>query len=404
MTRVAGATREPRGLRPAASSWVAVGHLAVYLLWVEVPWRHGASVGARWGDPPGGGPTSHVLDVRGVFASPPKRVTHEASVDLGSPVLGGLAALGGEVEGADGGVRAGPALVVAAIVKDEGPYLAEWVHFHVCMAGADHVLVVDHGSTPRRSAREGLKAIKRVTVYEVDGALRNPQVGVYNALLGVASEAGAEWIALLDVDEFLWAPGGGTAKDALRSNLFRHAPAVAVHWHVFGTSGHASLGSEPRVVETLLWRAGGADAGFKSVVRPRAVAAMHVHAPSRMARPGWLAVDERGLPVEGTDPDGAKGPRRRLGPPAGDVLRVNHYRLKSREDVQRRWARGGVNLDGHALLSPRGDADREAFVVRWDANEVHDSAASAAFTALCLHQGANSSNKSKVVDRRAGVV
>ena len=373
-----------RALLPLAA------HLAAYLVWVEAPGS--SSAGARWGDPPGMGPSSHPMDVRGALAFPPLTGARAPRVALGAPVLGGL--------GADALAGSPGALVVAGIVRDEGPYLAEWVAFHACVAGARHVLLVDHGSGEERSARVALReeaARGLVTVFEVDGGVRNPQVGAYNALLEVARRAGAAWVAFLDADEFLYAPGqaGRGAVAARLATAFATAPAVAVHWYVYGTSGLASLGGE-QVVGTLRRRARGADAGFKSIVRPEAVGAMHVHGPSRMTRPGWLPVDERFLPVQRTDPDGARGPGRRLGPPPGDALRVNHYRLKSREDVRRRWARGGVNLDGHDALSPRGDAEREAFVARWDANDVRDEGAWNAFRALCSPAAASGTTRKRV--------
>ena len=46
----------------------------------------------------------------------------------------------------------------------------------------------------------------------------------------------SRWIAFIDLDEFLFAPGDESLADVLRE--YEQWPAVALRWAMFGTSGH----------------------------------------------------------------------------------------------------------------------------------------------------------------------
>ena len=58
----------------------------------------------------------------------------------------------------------------------------------------------------------------------------------------VRSRDRARWVAFLDIDEFLFAPGGSSLTDTLADHD-RH-PGVVAHWQVYGSSGH--LVDDPR--------------------------------------------------------------------------------------------------------------------------------------------------------------
>ena len=98
----------------------------------------------------------------------------------------------------------GPRLAIGAIVRNEGPYLLEWIAFHRVL-GVDRFFIADNGSTDdgggaARRARRGRASCGHLPFPDRPG--RRPQLPAYAAILR-RHGAEADWIAFIDADEFL---------------------------------------------------------------------------------------------------------------------------------------------------------------------------------------------------------
>jgi len=274
------------------------------------------------------------------------------------------------------------ALAVCAIFRDEAPVLAEWVLFHRLMGVErfylyDNGSVDDPGSVLRPFVEEGWLEHRPWPIPFRESAARK----AYADALARARGA-VRWLACIDIDEFLFAPQGGTLPSVLRG--FEAHPGVVVRWQCYGSSGQVARTDEP-VISRFRRRA---EAGWvrnrrvKSIVDPeRALEPANCH--HFRYRDGALAVTERMAPVAITPRSrwkkrlrplyGCLGPLLRwLDPFAGaditsrdisvDVLRINHYPVKSREE-----------FDAKARLKEgKGRYDGVDYFAYHDRNEVHD--------------------------------
>lgn len=132
-------------------------------------------------------------------------------------------------------ISSNPECTLIAIARDEGPYIAEWLAFHLAV-GFSHIRVFDHGSTddtPRIIA-QAAAANPAITFHNVpESANASPQIAAYTAALGSVR---TPWIAFFDIDEFLvpWRDGSIAAYLA---RVPSDVSAVHVNWRSFGSSG-----------------------------------------------------------------------------------------------------------------------------------------------------------------------
>lgn len=236
---------------------------------------------------------------------------------------------------------------VCAIFKNESRHLAEWLQFHA-LVGAERFFLYDNGSTDDwRQAVAASGVAGRVIVVDFPGPTR--QMPAYVDCLARFG-ATARWIAFIDLDEFLFAPGGD-----LRTRLEEYGdhPAVAVNWVMFGSSGHATR-PNGIVTQTFTRRADlrfaiaqpnflkspGHDpertdsyhpmsAHVKAILQPRLTRGPVTPHHFRY-QGGALAVTEKHVPFDGPWSPSVSVER----------LRINHYWSKSSEDLVEKIRRG----------------------------------------------------------------
>jgi len=249
-------------------------------------------------------------------------------------------------------------LSICAIFRDEAPYLEEWLSFHAGV-GVEHFFLYDNGSTDEfRAVLDPWLASGRASLH--DWPHKQGQLPAYADCIARHRQA-SRWIAFLDLDEFLFAPGGESLPALLAD--YESAPGVGANWVVFGSSGHARrppglvtrnytrrASFDLRVGFERLLRPGGhprnmADfplfsAHVKSIVDPREV--IQVQTPhSFKYRGNRLAVDENGAPIRGgllqSISAGVSVSR----------LRVNHYWSKSIAELEAKVMRGAATQGGY---------------------------------------------------------
>ncbi|NUS22362.1 MAG: glycosyltransferase family 92 protein [Mesorhizobium sp.] len=212
-------------------------------------------------------------------------------------------------------------LAACAIFREEAPFLAEWITFHRNV-GFGHFYLYNNFSTDdfktvlKPFIREGLVTL-------IDWPWPQGQLSAYQDCIRRRWHE-ALWIALIDIDEFLFAPDGRDVPSVLEA--YRDLPGVCV-WHAYyGSSGHVERPQGP-VIEAYTMRAGPDVTTAKTIVNPRMVYKVGVHLCKF-----WSG--------EGKDTH-----RRTIVPdmaPQFDVLRINHYWSRSLADLDRKYRRGDV--------------------------------------------------------------
>ncbi len=215
-------------------------------------------------------------------------------------------------------------LSICAIVLDEAPYIEEWLQFHR-FQGVEHFFIYDNGST------DGTLDILKP--YVTDGTVSltrwDKHPGQFSAYDDCLDEFGhrSEWIAFIDVDEFLHSPIGPLPY-AIQNIADRNTAALAVRWIFFGSNGHREK-TPGLVTERFTRRARSVDKHIKSIVRP--CLTLRVGKDPHTFRVSGNIVDEKcGLmPMEYAVTSGG----------SGDLIRVCHFHTKSYAEYSIRRSR-----------------------------------------------------------------
>lgn len=222
-------------------------------------------------------------------------------------------------------------LAVAAIMRDEGHYLREWLDFHL-LAGVSHFYLFDNGSTDMTRAIVKPYVDRGLVTYEYRPDACE-QLSVYRAVLQRYRFL-CRYIAFLDLDEFLYAPAGGSLPETLRGIAAAHGEhgGVAASWCCYGSSGERQADYSRGVLERFIWRAPEDypdNIHIKSIVDPRKAAFFYTpHTP-------WYFLGAYAIDADGERVADYRNPRHPI-----DTLRINHYYVKSHEEwVQRRTRR-----------------------------------------------------------------
>lgn len=252
-------------------------------------------------------------------------------------------------------------LTICAIVRNEGPYLLEWIAYHRAV-GVDHFLIFDNESTDGSLRMlSSLRAAGIIDLLPWPSAAfpENRQAAAYMGAMFRLRDV-TEWIAFIDLDEFLVPREASSLPEFLR--LYPDVPALGVGWRLFGSSGAESR--EPGLVMDRFRRcappAHPINRHVKSIVRADYLKRPIIHLHHLV---DGVTVDEhrRAIPLGrgGQHPEAST-----------DLIQVNHYMTKSRAewDAKRRRGRADLALD----MPARVRSDRE-FELH-DRNEVEDAA------------------------------
>ena len=256
-----------------------------------------------------------------------------------------------------------PRLAIGAIVKNEAPYLLEWIAFHRVL-GIERFFIADNGSTDGGS--ELLAALDAAGfVHHLPFPDRpdiRPQMPAYATILE-RHGGEADWIAFIDADEFLLPAAGPGSIGPILAPLDADpgVGAVVVNWALYGSSGHLRA-SPGLVIERFARRSAQShlpNHHFKSMVRTRAVTGVGRNPHAFDLAPDFQTVHCDGREVA-AHPTGRSGLSRDV---IWSPLRINHYIIKSREEFMTRKL-------------PRGRATTARFRNRdfFDAHDLTDNA------------------------------
>lgn len=232
-------------------------------------------------------------------------------------------------------------LFVATVFKNEAPYLKEWLDFHLAQ-GVQRFYLADNFSEDHY-AEVLAPYLKSGQVYlhktRRGGMNTRLQAEELNRLLKVIALAEGKhaWVAIIDIDEFLFNPAGKKVRALLSQFKGQTIAAVFVNWLMFGTSNLAQLDAEKPMLSQLTWRAH-ASLGEHKMGKPILYLSNSFgflegpHLPFR--RGASKVVYANGEEYSPQDPQIQH-----------EVLRLNHYWYRSEayyqtEKREKRWAFG----------------------------------------------------------------
>lgn len=287
------------------------------------------------------------------------------------------------MDGTEDGAPNGSArwyLSAMAAIKDEAPYLDEWLAF--CLSeGIEHILLYDNNSTD--NSREVLQPWIEAGIVDLfDWPIhwkKGAQTKAYaDALCRLRGRT--RWAAFIDPDEYLFSPTGKTVAEVLKR--YEDHAGVIVNWQCYGTAGHktrpAGLTIEryirraksnwarnhrvKTIVDPLLAIEPEGSHLFK--VQPGSTLVTEDFKPVRVVRSlKWrrrLRHIAARLPYLPFDPYSSREPLPRQ--ISVSDLRINHYVTRSEEDVALKYKDRNTMRDG----------DRRSHARYHDRNEVED--------------------------------
>jgi glycosyltransferase involved in cell wall biosynthesis len=242
-------------------------------------------------------------------------------------------------------------LAVCAIAKDEGPYFKEWIEWHLSQ-GVDHFYIYDNESSD--GTREILQPYidSGVVEYKYWPGHRR-QLAAYDDCLEHYRLA-SRWIAFIDLDEFIVPVKDASIPAFLKR--FEAFAAVEINWLVYGSGGHKTKSPGTMMERFRFHSLPGhrLNRHVKSIVNPREVFTMiGCHEAAKIS--GSIA-DSHGQPV-------TKNFRERE--PQQDVIRINHYAVRSYEEFLEKQARGRASGTQKTV--------RSEYFEQYDLNDIEDA-------------------------------
>ncbi len=222
-------------------------------------------------------------------------------------------------------------LAVCAIAKNEGPYFKEWIEWHLSQ-GVEKFYIYDNESTD---------CTKEVLAPYIESGVvdytffpgEKKQLAAYDDCFE-NHRLETRWLAVIDLDEFIVPIQDQSIPDFLRR--MEKFSVVEINWLVYGSGGAKS--KEPGGVMERFRKHSlpehRLNTHVKSICDPRRVCTMTgCHEAARIS---GRAADSHGVPV-------TKGRADRV--PQQDVIRINHYAIKSYEEFLGKRARGRARVN-----------------------------------------------------------
>ncbi len=241
-------------------------------------------------------------------------------------------------------------LAVCAIAKNEGPYFQEWIEWHR-KQGVEKFYIYDNESTD--CTKEVLKP------YVESGLVEYNYFPGYRMQLAAYDDClknyrfDARWIAFIDLDEFIVPIKDDSIPSFLKR--FEDSSAVEVNWLIYGSGG-----AKKKLPGTMMERfkchsqpTHYLNRHVKSIVATRRV--FNMIGCHEAARISGSATDSHGDPIK-------KHFRERE--PQQDIIRINHYAVRSYEEFIEKQNRGRASGTNRTVKSEYFD--------KYDLNDIQE--------------------------------
>ncbi|WP_025062584.1 glycosyltransferase family 2 protein [Sulfitobacter guttiformis] len=248
------------------------------------------------------------------------------------------------------------AITAVTCVKNEGPFLLEWIAFHQCIGVTDFLFYSNDCDDGTDTLLDALAALGHVTHLPNPAEGRNYQMEALQDAKGQPVVQNADWVWIADVDEFPNIHVGDHSFAAL-IDACGDPQAISLNFQFFANDDVGAFEDRP-VIEQFtkshnpdMW-CGEAAIEVKSLVRQDFPLHYYgAHRPffkanvKKKQRPRWT--DGSGRDVQHRFLVAANPRRIRRFPATGSRLHatLNHYALRS--------------LDSYLVKNDRGDVNRE---------------------------------------------
>ena len=235
-------------------------------------------------------------------------------------------------------------LSVAAIMKNEAPYIKEWLDYNL-LAGVEHFYIYDNDSPDNMKEILQPYIEKNIVTYIFyPGKARQ-----YEAYMDAVTDFRFEsrHIAFIDGDEFIFPQSDRSIVEVL-DEIFEEYPktgGVAINWHQFGSNNLETADYSRGVMERFTMRASDEnipileESGYPSDNA-------HVKTIANPRRIDYFYNPHFAVYLKGCEAINEKGGRVKLffnNPPTVEKLVINHYGQKSREEYLNKVKRGAAD-------------------------------------------------------------
>ena len=238
-------------------------------------------------------------------------------------------------------------LAIATIIKNEGPYLKEWLEYHM-MLGVTKFIIQDNESNDdtkdilKPYIESGIVDYTWFPGYKMQLKSNNYAVKKYRNKV--------KYIALIDIDEFIVPIGHDSIIDLINEvklktvELNKPFVGVIIHFVEFGYGGHYQK-PEGLVIENYK-NTDGITRFYKGIVNPRAVVYYRVHGGDYILN--RFTVDENGNDVY----EVSEYLRETS---TVNKIQINHYCTKSYEEHKIKHNKGGPSTGKRKFDMPEYD-------------------------------------------------
>ena len=248
-------------------------------------------------------------------------------------------------------------LSIVACLKDERPNIKEWIDFHLGV-GVEHFYLYDNGSSDGSTEVLYPYIESGQVTYSYNTMDMCQLACYYNALTAYRDQS--TWMAFIDLDEFLFAPGGDL-KTRLK-DFEGKAPGIAVNEVFFGSNGHETRPSGG-VLHNYTKRGKEINKHVKTICQPQFAVAPAFN-PHSFYYMNGTAVNELGEPCQGAFNE----------PGTADIFRINHYWVKSKEEYRAKLERGRADVPSRDPKFRYSQQGRDLEKIILEDNEVEDTA------------------------------
>lgn len=209
------------------------------------------------------------------------------------------------------------------VIRNEALYIEEWLDFHL-KQGWEHFYIYDNESTDNTK--------KLLTPYIDDGlitwhntyGLQQQQVAYNHSINAYKDET--IWMSYTDCDEFTWSTKDKVFVETLSRDYDRlDISGVAIHWLLFGSGGALEYENKP-VLERFTMRAKEPNKHVKSIMKLNETERINNNPHCFIAYGNVVDEYLNVLPLQYAIRDN----------PTADILRINHYYCKSKEEHRKR--------------------------------------------------------------------
>jgi hypothetical protein len=235
--------------------------------------------------------------------------------------------------------------LLLATMKNEGPFLLEWVAWHR-LVGFDDIVVAQNDSddltAEMLSCLEDIGAVTFLDNSDPGNAKvpGNHQGRAYSRIAALPVYAKADWAIALDADEFMAVKIGAGKVADLIAEIGGDVDQIHIHWNLVGSNGLTRFEDDLVTTRFTETHAAGRSARqptlFKTLYRRSAFSHAGPHRPVPVEVGGERSVTASGIRV----PTGDLGRSSSKDPGAGKFAQIFHYRIRDAESFVLAKTRG----------------------------------------------------------------